>query len=189
VALGLLSFSIVIILALSGISLWSWYRTTGPLAVEVFLFDDQDRLLLYRHPYHRVLIPPGGKVGAFESVHEAIKRTLRERVGLGSDAYDLQSLHPCAVTEQQFTKVSLLVCPFRIQIENHAQRRLKARHIDLFFFGIIRKEAKIQADPEYGPAHFWPRDQLARLVVANEIFPDVIDAYDALLKARKGETS
>lgn len=190
VALTLLTFSIVVMVALSGISLWSWYRKTGPLAVEIFLFDEQESLLLYRHPYHGVLMPPGGKVGAFESVHEAIERALLERVGLGPDAYDLQSLHPSSATSRKFTKVSLLACPFRIQVENHPQRRLKTRHIDLLFFGVIRKEAKIRAATEYGPAGFWPRDQLGLVVEANprELFPDVLDAYDALLKARRSAT-
>lgn len=162
---------------------WQWYRTRGIPAVEVFLLDGDGKLCLYQHPFHKMKLPPGGRVGPLETMHHAIERHLKERIGLDKTDYILRSVHPAAMPTAVFGNVEVLPCPFRVQAERHRQRGFRGVHLDFLFAATLKPNANLAPDDRYKPVAFCSLSDVKQLHDGNSLMPDVYDAYSALLQA------
>ena len=80
------------IVVAAGIAIWILVNTAaaiwatanwgrGRYAVLLFVLNDAGSLLLIQHPFHKRLMPPGGRLRMWELPHEAIARVLvRHRI-------------------------------------------------------------------------------------------------------------
>src|SRR5579875_704133 len=128
------------------------YFRSGRYSVEVFLLNQNNDLLLIKHPYHRRLLPPGGRLNQWEQPHEAVSRSLLEEAGIsefefharfhydfiyiciftGNTTKSLASVkeyHPKWMTLQEIKQLDKSSRPFddAIQIYEDLLKKLKPR--------------------------------------------------------------
>ena len=184
-----LLFPAVVIL----IIIWSLYfagkliydkYTMGRYAVEVFLLNDQNELLLYYHPYHKKYLPPGGRVNASEFPDDAVRNRLKERIGLQSGDFVFHELFHPNLNSSSHTlgKIERIATPFLVQKELITQRGHKKFHYDFFYVLRLTKLPSCFLDNEYQPIRFVSKDTLKDIILDKECFPDVMDTYERILK-------
>lgn len=58
------------------------YLRFGRFAALIFFLSADRKLLLIYHPFHRRLLPPGGRLQQWELPHAAVRHRLREETGI-----------------------------------------------------------------------------------------------------------
>jgi hypothetical protein len=156
----------------------------GRYAVEAFILNERDELLLYRHPFHKCMIPPGGRVGRTEFPNEALEARLKERLGLTPQQYKFddrihQDLNPSSTNIGNIQRMQI---PFMVQREIHKQRTFVKYHYDFIYVLKLLPGQAFTALPKYEPVHFVSLSGLQEMVSQGTAFPDVLDAYQRILK-------
>lgn len=157
--------------------------TAGRMAVEALILAPDDKLLLYRHPYHDNFIPPGGRISPKELPEDGLQRALKERVGLNETDF---SFHPIIHNRNRHKvghlgKVERVVTPFIIQKELKQQRLLKRFHYDFIYVLQLDDTIMQFPDNEYRPFKFVDLKELEEIERKKDTFPDVVDAYKRVL--------
>lgn len=162
--------------------------THGRYAVEAFILNEKNDLLLYWHPHHKLQLPPGGRVGRFEFPHEAIVRHLKERLDLERDAYDFvpEFHHGLDGSKGHLGHVERVPAPFMVQRELRRQRSLVKFHYDFIYVLRLKNPHFIFPSNEYAPIHFVTRQDLINVVKDQECPPDVLNAYEIILGKVQG---
>jgi len=159
------------------------YFTDGKFAVEAFILNRNNELLVYKHNFHKKFIPPGGRVRNNEFPDIALVNRLNERVGLKDGDYSFNEiLHPdFNVTNHNISSVKRLPVPFIIQKEIRKQRLFKKFHYDFIYVLNMSNNNITFPNNIYVPFKFVNMEALNRMVDSNETFPDVADTYQRIL--------
>jgi hypothetical protein len=162
--------------------------TSGRYAVEAFILDKENRLLLYRHGYHKVMLPPGGRLKFGEFPTDGLEKRLKERLQLDRNEYEYIDLSAAYFQHDKgtFSSVQRLPTPFIVQKEVVRQRRFKRFHYDFVY--VLRLNPSHRgsfAGEGYDPIQFVNLEQLKGLEAKDETFPDVVDAYQRIIDLAK----
>jgi NUDIX domain len=183
----------LIIAGLAGVAIWlliiitdiSYTRlTAGRYAVEALILNEQDELLLYRHPFHRCMLPPGGRVGRSEFPNEALRLRLQERLNLSPHQYrfDERFHQTLNANSGNLGDAQRLPAPYIVQREIHKQRAFVQLHYDFIYVLRLQPYSAIHAVPNYEPVRFVDVETLKDMVSQGSVFPDVLDAYRRILQ-------
>lgn len=156
------------------------YITTGMYAVEVFILDSSNKLLLVNHPFHHQFIPPGGRVGKFEFPNDALKKRLRDRIGLKEEDYFFDPKIHEAHNKQTIGHTQKITEPFIVQKEKRRQRYLVKFHYDFIYVARIKNDNFDFLDNDYSP-RWVDLNELDILTQQNKTFSDVIETYKLIL--------
>jgi ADP-ribose pyrophosphatase YjhB (NUDIX family) len=165
--------------------------TQGRYAVEAFILDSENRLLVYHHPHHKMDIPPGGRANLFELPHNALVRHLEERVGLAREQYEYvrQFHHGLEDNKADLGRVERVPAPFLVQRELRRQRGFIRFHYDFVYVLRLKESAIPIATARYAPVHFVTFIEIERMVASNRSFPDIQNAYGKILRRLMGSTN
>lgn len=163
----------------------------GKYAVEVFVLNDKNELLVYYHPYHDKHIPPGGRVKDSEFPDETVKNRLQERVGLQPSDYTYHELfHPdLNPATKDIGKVERVPNPFIVQKEFRRQRGLKKFHYDYFYVLRLTNPKPTFLHSQYQPIRFVDKSTLEHMIASKKSFSDVLDAYERILNRISSQNS
>jgi ADP-ribose pyrophosphatase YjhB (NUDIX family) len=159
------------------------YLIQGRYAVEALILNSNNELLLYRHPHHKCMLPPGGRIGRFEFPNDALQRRLEERLSLNSRAYKFdERIHDVAdMNNGSIGEIQRFAAPFIVQRELHRQRGFVRFHYD-FIYVLRMLDDNYEFDsPKYAPIRFFDLAALKEAAAQRRTFPDVIDAYERVL--------
>jgi hypothetical protein len=158
--------------------------TSGRYAVEALILDNDNRLLLYKHPYHNKLLPPGGRVNLFEFPHDAIVSRLGERLNLHRKDYDfIRAFHP-TIGHQigDIGDVQRVPAPFIVQRELRRQRSLVKFHYDFIYVLRLTNMSIDFSRSAYTPVSFVAIAELRHMADTGRTLIDVVDAYERVLR-------
>ena len=160
------------------------YLTSGRYAVLAMILNDRDELLLYRHPLHKVMLPPGGRVRGSEFPHEALQKRLEERIGLRYNEYvfDMRFTPTGGYLNGNTGDVQKLPPPAIVQREMHRQRNYVKFHYAFVYVLQINSEWLPPENSKYGPMYFVGQPNLRDMVNQGRVYPDVLDSYERLLQ-------
>lgn len=173
--------------ALVVVSMLTWsalaWMTGGRYAVEALILDAEGRLLLYHHPHHKCMLPPGGRVRRMEFPDTALQLRLQERLELGPQqyAFDARFHHGLEVSSGNLGVIQRAAAPFLVQRELQGQRRWVRFHYDMIYVLRLLDETVDFGRSRYAPVHFVDEDALEEMVAQRGTFPDVLDAYRRVL--------
>jgi 8-oxo-dGTP pyrophosphatase MutT (NUDIX family) len=186
-------------LAIIGLCVWGVFLaaqfavaflTSGKYAVEALILNHRDELMVYFHTYHKVMLPPGGRVKRSEFPNTALQRRLRERTGLQPHQYgfDERFHHGLDGNSGNLDRVQRVAAPFLVQQEMRRQRAFVRFHFDFIYVLKLKENSPTFDEAKYGPVHFVGLSALREMVAQGRTFPDVLDAYERLLEisARSG---
>lgn len=178
-----LAFTVIISTCYIAIKITYKNITSGKLAVEAFILDDKNRLLFYSHPYHRIFLPPGGRVKGNEFPDQALENRLKERIGLKKEHYQFdKKLHPTFDEDNNIGRVQRVPTPFIIQRELRKQRLFKSFHYDfIYVLNTAINIDQLSKTSKYEPLKFMNYDAVEKMVADRRTFPDVLDAYKRIL--------
>lgn len=143
----------------------------------VYLFDDDLNVAMIDHPFHKRVQPPGSRLGYHEAPHEAVRRVLREELGLNSD-------HVTFVPDDrgQIGKVTFVPPPVRVQIERRKQRLGVSEHYDFVYLcRIAGVRPKIDSSLNARWMSLAELQTLARTGDDRAPFPDVVPSIERLI--------
>jgi ADP-ribose pyrophosphatase YjhB (NUDIX family) len=151
--------------------------TAGRYAVEALIFDDDGRVLLYFHPYHKVFLPPGGRCRRGEFPEQALVRNLHSRLGIKESDWLYDRRFHIGVREQNkdLGTVVRIPEPWIVQREERRQRHFVARHYD-FIYVLRYKGSGKWSGTHSIVANFYPLKEIERILDRKELWPDVYDA-------------
>jgi hypothetical protein len=184
----------LIVAGLAAITVWilivvtdiSYTRlTAGRYAVEAFILNDRHELLLWRHPFHKVMLPPGGRVGRREFPNQALQARLEERLNLNATKYEFdERFHQdLNVSSANLGEVQRLPAPFIVQREIHKQRAFVKYHYDLIYVLRLLPGQTVTSRSKYDPVRFVDLKALIDMTASGKVYPDVLDAYHRILTA------
>jgi hypothetical protein len=155
------------------------YVTGGRYAVEALVLNADDHLLVYRHPQHRCMLPPGGRVRRTEFPDVALQLRLEERLGLrpGQYRFDPRFHHGLDVNFGNLGQVQRFPAPFLVQRELHRQRGFVQTHYDLIYVLKLVDPDVSFAVSQYSPTQFVDMAALRDMAAQGRTLPDVLDAY------------
>jgi nucleoside phosphorylase/ADP-ribose pyrophosphatase YjhB (NUDIX family) len=153
-------------------------RVEGRFAVLVFLLDAKNRLLLVQHPFHKRLIPPGGRLNDGEVPHDAIKRRVLEETGLTAFEF-----HPCF--HRPLRVISELVedvpGPYSVHMEHRRQRDEVMFHYAFVYICRVPDSANTSLkDSNYKP-QWYTLDEIRAMPRDTIPFDDIIRRYEDVL--------
>lgn len=155
----------------------------GRYAVEVLILNRRDELLMWWHPFHRVMLPPGGRVKGSEFPNDALQLRLVERLNLSPDKYqfDERFHHGLDANTGNLGEIQRLAAPFLVQRELHRQRAFVKLHYDFIYVLKLVSDDPVVGLRRYQPVHFVGMEALRDMVNQRRTFPDVLDAYSRVL--------
>lgn len=154
---------------------------TAPMyAVETFILDSQNRLLLIYHPFHKKFVPPGGRIGRHEFPNEALCSRLEERIGLKTADFQFHPKIHQVVSKAVIGRAEKVCPPFIIQKEKTRQRRWVKYHYDFIYVLQLLNEHVAFKDNAYSP-RWVSLPEMERIDADKESFPDVLDTYRVIL--------
>lgn len=183
---------IVVLLTLSAIGAWLCYLlsrtlytyvTDGRYAIEAIILNSRNEILLFSHPVHKVMLPPGGRVNRNEFPDEALRARLEERIALGPSDYRFDPLlhRHFESTGAYIGQVLRLPAPVMVQKELHRQRTLVRFHYCLLYvLRVVDDHVPIKAT-KFAPTQWVNRASLDFMVQTGKTFPDVLDTYDRIM--------
>lgn len=159
------------------------YLIEGRYAVEALILNSRNELLLYRHPHHKCMLPPGGRVQRAEFPNDALQRRLQERLRLEPGQYRFDDLvhKDRDINNGNLGEIQRLPAPFLVQRELHRQRTFVRFHYDLIYVLRLVHDDMAFEHSKYDPVHFVDLATLREMVAQKRTFPDVLDAYRRVL--------
>lgn len=161
------------------------YFRKGRYSVEVFLLNQNNDLLLIKHPYHGRLLPPGGRLNQWELPHEAVSRRLREEAGISEFEFHPR-FHKIQSPKMINEIVERVPTPYLIQIEHRKQRRDIKFHYDYIYICLFIGDGTkpLETIKEYNPK--WMNLKgIYQLDKHLKPFDDAVQTYEDLLKKLK----
>jgi hypothetical protein len=160
----------------------------GRYAVEALILNSRNELLMYRHPHHKVMLPPGGRVKRSEFPNFALQLRLEERLGLNPRQYRFDDHFHHGIDENtgHLGEIQRFAAPFLVQREIHRQRTFVRFHYDLIYVLRLLDDHTAFDSPKYDPVHFVDLAALREMVAQRRSFPDVLDAYRRVLDTIHG---
>jgi hypothetical protein len=157
--------------------------TAGRYAVEALILNGHDELLLYHHPYHKCMLPPGGRVKRSEFPNLALQLRLQERLNLSPAQYkfDERFHHGLDANSGNLGEIQRLAAPFIVQREVHKQRAFVQSHYDFIYVLKLLSDDISFKPSRYDPVHFVDLNALKDMVSQRRTFPDVLEAYKRML--------
>lgn len=146
-------------------------------ANEVYLLDDAMNVALIEHPFHRRIQPPGTRLGYYEAPHEAVRRVLKEELGIAS-----QPWYFLPAGEREIGKVKIVPAPVQVQVEHRKQRLGVAEHYDFVYLCRvpgIRPMLQSPLSPRW--LSLAELQEIARSNVEIAPFEDVIPSLERLI--------
>lgn len=121
---------------------------------------DQYKVLLHKHKKHKIWLGIGGHIEKDENPIETLLREVKEETNLKINLLQRRLLKTKGVEE--------LVCPITILQEKLPPYRNEAAHfhIDLIYFAICKKPAKIKMKEAYG---WFSEKDLEKLSLEKEV--------------------
>jgi hypothetical protein len=161
------------------------YFTDGRYSVQALILNSRNELLLFNHPLHKVMLPPGGRVRRTEFPDDALHARLSERLDLHPRDYRFDPVFHRFTedTGAYIGEVRRIPAPFMVQKELHRQRAFVRFHYDLLFVLRVVDDGVVLHAGRFEPTQWVNRDALVLMVSTRRTFPDVLDAYDRLLAA------
>jgi ADP-ribose pyrophosphatase YjhB (NUDIX family) len=161
------------------------YFRSGRYSVEVFLLNQNNDLLLIKHPYHRRLLPPGGRLNQWEQPHEAVSRSLLEEAGISEFEFHAR-FHKIQAPKMINNVVERVPAPYLTQIEHRKQRRDIKFHYDFIYICIFTGNTtkSLASVKEYHPK-WMTLQEIKQLDKSSRPFDDAIQIYEDLLKKLK----
>jgi 8-oxo-dGTP pyrophosphatase MutT (NUDIX family) len=153
------------------------FRKSGKRAVLVYLLDSKDRVLLIRHPFHKVRLPVGGRLLVDENPHEAVARVLGEEAGVTNFEFDKKFHEPSKVVSEV---VSQVPAPFAAHIERRKQRDNIFYHYAFVYVCRYEEQSKAPNSTAYQPAWF-TFDEMASMAHGERPFEDIHRRYAHIL--------
>ncbi|HZB31616.1 MAG TPA: hypothetical protein VE465_15765 [Streptosporangiaceae bacterium] len=155
------------------------YFISGRYAVEALVLNSRDELLLYHHPHHKCMLPPGGRVKRTEFPNFALQNRLEERLGLTPNHYlfDPRFHGGLDANSGNLGEIERFAAPFLVQREIHRQRSFVKAHYDFIYVLKLRDDNVPLSPSRYRPVHFVDMAALQEMVAQKRTFPDVLDAY------------
>jgi ADP-ribose pyrophosphatase YjhB (NUDIX family) len=159
-------------------------------AVLIFVLDQSNRILLIKHPYHRRLLPPGGRLKTGELPHEAVGSKLREEAGITAFEFDKifhhqirksQSISNSALTDN----VEEVVCPYYVHLEHRRQRDGVEGHYAFVYVCRVNNGSLNMKSLDYNP-RFYSMEEFDDLNFSERPFEDVILRYAIILRRING---
>lgn len=149
------------------------YYLYSRFSILVFVLDDQQRLLLYRHPNFHRFIPPGGRLGLSEAPDEAVGPRLKAKAGINSFEFDRHFHAPRFPVSELVEEV---VRPFAVHREHRRQRGGVRSHYCFVYVCRLVGDARVSPDCRWVN----PTDLLA-MEVHLRPFDDIIAKYRLIL--------
>jgi len=131
--IGRIALGLFVVSALVYVTLLVFHRVIPRrFANLVYLFDDEMNVAVIIHPYHKRIQPPGSRLGYHEPPHEAVRRVVKEELGL-----DFEAITFVPNDREQIGNVTFVPPPIRVQVERHKQRLGVAEHYDFVYLCLI----------------------------------------------------
>jgi len=190
-----ISYALIVFITFWIISLiirWLYNTYTyGRFAVQAYMLNEQLELLMFFHPYHKMHMPPGGRMEHGEFPDEALIKRLAERLGLSENQYKLVdiSLEKSISSADTLGRVQRIVPPVRVQKEYTRQRNFKKFHYDLIYVGFMKKHAISDTNSRYAPIRFYSYNAVRQMHARKEIPPDVLDTFGDILLTLKSRNA
>jgi len=169
------------------VGIWAIYRLSkfvyqnlkrGRYAVLIFLIDSDYRLLLIKHPFHGVYIPPGGRLNASEPPHMAVARVLSEEVGL--DRFEFHPLfHERDI--QLSEVVQQVPRPFAVHMERRSQRDWVPFHYAFLYVCRPTLQPFIPPDSLSHKPRWFNLEEVYNLPHGDYPFDDIVRRYEQIL--------
>jgi hypothetical protein len=188
-----LARNILVYLAVLAIACWALslltkvalsYFISGRYAVEALILNSRDELLLYHHPHHKCMLPPGGRVKRSEFPNFALQARLQERLDLTLRHYTFDTRFHTGMEANvgNLGEIERYAAPFLVQREVHRQRSFVQSHYDFIYVLKLRDDDLTFSASKYSPVHFADINALQEMVAQRRTFPDVLDAYRRILR-------
>jgi ADP-ribose pyrophosphatase YjhB (NUDIX family) len=185
VLLYLVLFAVLLVLVLFALR-WLDHRLRSVrYAVSAFVLNDENELLVYMHPFHKVFLQPGGRVRIGEVPHDALARCLMERLALAREAYEFDPRIHDGLDNvgADVGKVVRVPAPFLVQREHEPQRGGVRTHYDLFYVLKLLDRSQLTAPERYQPVRFVALSTLRDMAARSATRPDLVDGYERLVAA------
>lgn len=128
--MGWISLLLLLASAVVYILLLSLYRVVPRrFANLVYLVDDGMNVAMIEHPFHKRIQPPGSRLGYHEAPHEAVRRVIKDELGL----LDLEGLSLVPGGEGLIGRVEIVPPPVQVQVERRKQRLGVSEHYDFVY--------------------------------------------------------
>jgi ADP-ribose pyrophosphatase YjhB (NUDIX family) len=172
---------------IGGIAFWYLLRVAmaavralrrGRYSVLVFVLDGEQRLLLIKHPFHQVYLPPGGRLGPAEPPHAGVERVLREEAGLVQFEFDRRFHDPIV---QLSERVEQLPRPAAIQLERRSQRTWVSFHCAMVYICRPTREPFVPAASLELQPRWLNIEEIRALPREERPFDDVVRRYETLI--------
>jgi hypothetical protein len=157
------------------------YYLNDRFAILVFVLDDKDRLLLYRHPHFQRHIPPGGRLALSEAPDVAVKSRLATKAGITAYFFDPHFHAPRFPISE---KVEEAVRPFGVHWEHRRQRGGVRSHYSFIYVCRIAEGATAGSE-----CRWVTLDDLREMDVHTRPFDDIIAKYQQILTELQSEKS
>jgi hypothetical protein len=167
-AVGLMTY-VVARTATVGLNYYLYCR----FSILVFVLDEQQRLLLYHHPYFNRFIPPGGRLGLSEAPDEAVGPRLRAKAGVNSFVFDKHFHSPRFPISELVEEV---VRPFAVHREHRRQRGGVRSHYCFIYVCRLAGDARVNPD-----CRWMSLTDLLAMDVHLRPFDDIIAKYRLIL--------
>jgi ADP-ribose pyrophosphatase YjhB (NUDIX family) len=144
-------------------------------ATTVIVFDG-DKVLLVWHPFHKVWLPPGHRVGFQEYPHEAaLKSVLRET------GYVVDFVNTIHYEEKSIDRKTWQIPqPYFVMKEDQGHRGGIRSHYDFYYIcHVIRKEPQLKGVLDY---KWYEISELERLVSEGKLYQDIRYIVDKAYK-------
>jgi ADP-ribose pyrophosphatase YjhB (NUDIX family) len=152
----------------------------GRYAVLVFFLNRQKKLLLIKHPYHNVLLPPGGRLRQWELPHDAVARVLKEEACIDEHQFEF---HPLFHEGEHVISeiVQSVPRPYSVHMERRQQRGWLHFHYAFVYVCRYRQADRvITVVPQYAP-RWYSLKEIESSAPSDRPFDDIIRRYEELL--------
>jgi hypothetical protein len=133
------------------------------------------------HPHHKVLLPPGSRLGYHEAPHEAVARVLKEEMGLDRQEIEFWPKEAWKRSD----RVEIVQPPFQVQVERRKQRLGIAEHYDFVYVCTIdgvKPPLQSMLNPQWKSIQ--DLKQLRNEDRPEKPFSDVVPTYEKIIDSR-----
>jgi ADP-ribose pyrophosphatase YjhB (NUDIX family) len=154
------------------------YTRYGRYAVLVLFLNSKLEILLVRHPFHKRLIPPGGRLQQWELPHLAVAKRLIKEAGIDDFEFHPKFHHLNGPISDVVERVPQ---PYSVQIEHRRQRGLVKFHYTFVYVCKFRGEDKQLAHVESYQPRWISLEEIGKLQRDLIPFDDVLLQYQEIL--------
>lgn len=148
-------------------------------ANSVFVIDEDQNIALILHPHYKRFQPPGSRLGYHEPPHLAVKRVLKDELGLSSANYSLVS------NEFELRKYGnniMVPKPYAVKVENGRHRLGIVEHYDYVYVCLVNS-VRPSIHSDISPQWFSLTEllELSKNNIQNAPWEDVVPIFQNIL--------